>query len=327
MRTLVTADWHCSANPRDAYRFVFLESTLPKLIKEHNVDCVYILGDLTEAKDEHSARLVNRLARGLADIAYDMAELVISKGNHDYIDAEHPFFEFIGDLPHTTYVSKPKRIGQWLVLPHTRDPERDWKNISMSDVERIFAHQTFSGAVGDNGFKLEGVDLGLLPFVPILSGDVHVPQRIKNLTYVGAPYTIDFGDDYAGRVILIDNRTNEIMSVPVDGPQKVLCRAKNLDDLDKLDLLPDDVVRVELPIRRANYAEWFAIVREVREWAAENSVKLDSVLPVVVEPKTSKQPTTRKVQPKVSDEVLVKEYAKANKVDEATLKVGLELLT
>ena len=49
MKILITADLHLAGTSRDAYRFVFLQRTLPKLLRTHSPDLLLILGDLTES--------------------------------------------------------------------------------------------------------------------------------------------------------------------------------------------------------------------------------------------------------------------------------------
>ena len=56
----------------------------------------------------------------------------------------------------------------------------------MQYARRIFTHNTFAGAIRANGVQLGGIPLDALPDVPIISGDIHNPQRNGRLTYVGA---------------------------------------------------------------------------------------------------------------------------------------------
>ena len=53
MSVLITADLHLTSRPNDSYRFDFL-NWLPKKIKEHKIQTLLILGDLTDQKDHLS---------------------------------------------------------------------------------------------------------------------------------------------------------------------------------------------------------------------------------------------------------------------------------
>ena len=94
MRRLVTGDVHISQNPRDAYRLVFLEKTLPDLIDRHKVEQLLVLGDLTQAKEKHPASLVNSVVGAFHQLS-KQCEIVLLQGNHDYQSVGSPFFEFL----------------------------------------------------------------------------------------------------------------------------------------------------------------------------------------------------------------------------------------
>src|SRR6185437_9098321 len=69
---------------------------------------------------------------------------------------------------------------------------------------------TYRGCVMDNGMRAPGgvpVDVFGNFKGQVLSGDIHVPQRLREPygpEYIGAPYHIDFGDKFTPRVLLID---------------------------------------------------------------------------------------------------------------------------
>ena len=222
MTDLLTADWHLSDNPRDAYRFEFLEQRLPKLIRHYQISRLYLLGDLTEAKNHHSSQLVNRIIDGLLHIQDQGAEVFLLRGNHDSdADTDNPFFGFAGYFNDFHYIHQPTHFDGDLLLPHSRDPARDWRDLDLAGVTMILAHATFTGAVGSNRAPLAGV-APPSSTIPIVSGDVHVPQKIGNVTYVGAPFSIDFGDDYQPRVLL--RAGSKLTTVNLKGSQKRIIR-------------------------------------------------------------------------------------------------------
>jgi Calcineurin-like phosphoesterase len=316
---LITADLHFSATPRDAYRLQFLHKRLPALLKTYKVEQLMILGDMCEVKDQHGAWLVNQIVDGLAEIAKTVSSIVVLMGNHDFLQEGHPFFRFTKHIPNVVYRDRPRLVNGNLFLPFTSTPEKDWPAIDMKGAKRIFTHMTFDGATGGFGRKLEGASLDLLPKVPIISGDVHTPQKFANLTYVGAPYTVDFGDDYAGRVLLLDDK--RLSSVVVGGPQKRLIKAPTLAGARA-----GDVVRVEVPIKAKDYSHWSERHEQIRKWADEAGVTLDSVVPVIIDASERAVNKAKLQRAAINDDALLTEYGKAKKIDERTLAIGKAFL-
>lgn len=232
MATLVTGDWHESANPRDSYRWRFLEETLPALIKKHQVKRVLALGDFTEAKGGHEAGLVNRLVDDIEAISR-LAAFYALKGNHDYLSEDVPFFRFLRHLDRVRWINEPTRLkfkdlGACWFLPHEPDPTKAWDSGYFTDdpesTSWYFCHQTFAGAKSESGREMAGAPHSIFPKgARVISGDVHVPQKTGPVTYVGSPTRIDFGDVFQPRVLII--KDDKITSVPVHGPQKVLVEA------------------------------------------------------------------------------------------------------
>ena len=222
MSSLVTGDTHFSANPRDSYRWKFLEETLPTLMEEHGVDRVLILGDLTEIKDGHPATLVNRLEDGIASLA-ERASVYVLKGNHDYRAEDVPFFRFLGHVPRVRWINEPtelrlRGLGSCLLIPHQSSPDY-WGTVRDTPHDWYFCHATFEGTKTETGHKLSGVPRSVFPKrARVVSGDIHTPHD----WYVGAPYHIDFGDSFSPRVLLLNGTHKN--SIPVPGPQKQLIK-------------------------------------------------------------------------------------------------------
>lgn len=326
MRVLITADLHVSDNPRDAYRLATLRRELPRLIKTHRVDALFILGDLTEAKSGHSSELVNAVAELTHDLA-QLCDVVFIQGNHDWLSSpDNPFFEFLRRIKGVVWLKRPKRVeelfpdwdlGPALFLPHSADPERDWESINFKPLRWVFAHQTFTGAQSDSGMKLTGVSLSFFPKqAQVISGDIHTPQTFGQVTYVGAPYRVDFGDEWEPRMLLLTNKGLQSLSVP--GPQKRLITVRSVQELARQappktgDLVK---VRVELPPEKR--ADWSQIVAQVKAWGGAAVHTVQQQMGAV----------THKVQPRAAsgdDKALLRTYAELRGVDEATLKTGLK---
>lgn len=225
MKRLVTSDWQLADNARDRYRTDFVVKTLPELVGKHKPDQLLILGDVTEHKDQHPARLVNELVNALCDLAAShKLEIIVLQGNHDFLSNAHPFFAFLENFKGIRWIAKPEVLDNCLYLPHTRDYKKDWKGIDFKGHDFIFAHNIFEG-VKANGQKLSGIPTKIFPEDSCcISGDVHEPQVIDDkIIYVGSPCLCDFGDNYQPRVLLLDGLS--IKSIKIKGIQKRLVEA------------------------------------------------------------------------------------------------------
>jgi len=317
MTTLITGDLHLSENPRDSYRFRFLD-WLVETVRNRSIDAVIILGDLTDEKDRHSAWLVNEICRYIHKLA-KYAHVWALKGNHDYLIADNPFFQFLGRIDNITWINEPIKFHPGsLFLPHTRQHERDWGGFLNLRYEMIFCHNTFQGAM-DNGHELKGIPLSVFPKgSKIISGDIHTPQTIGPLTYVGAPYTIKFGDDYNGRVLLRDG--SKITSLPYDGPQKRLFEISDTKGLKKLDVRKGDLIKLRINLKSDQYDDWPNIRQTIRDWADKNGY--DLTLAPIMERKPREY---RQIDIK-SDEQLIRSFAKRTDISKLVLASGLDFL-
>lgn len=332
---LITADIHLNDLPRDQYRHDWMANILPALLKKHNAELLLILGDLTDEKDRLSSWLVNQIVDHLTAIT-QICPIVIQKGNHDYVVADNPFFEFLGQIPGITWISKPTGaaainrahwniLGDCLFLPHTYNCERDWADIDFNNYNCIFTHQTFAGAaVGPR--KLEGIDPAIFPIdIPVISGDIHQPQSFAPITYVGAPFLEDFGDNFNPRVLLLDTDTYKFKSITSPGPQKRLIEIDSVAKLDKISHIHrGDILKVRVSLAASAHAQWPAIQAEVKAWGVDNRYVIYLVQPQVIKA-TGGKAKARKVDNR-TDEELLGTYAKSRAVGEATLKTGRILM-
>jgi hypothetical protein len=331
MTTLVTADLHLSDNPRDAYRHEWVAS-LPSLVEELDVQRVLILGDLCESKDRHSAWLVNRVVDHIMALA-KICPVHILRGNHDYINEAHPFYHFLSHLRRVTWYNVPsprrlRELGQCLFLPHTRSPEEDWCGL-LDPFDWAFAHQTFEGADVGHGRKLAGVSQDIFSGnARIISGDVHVPQKLGPVTYVGAPYLVDFGDDYTPRIILLQD--DEMESVPCSGAQKRLVDMGRLDTLEsatnEAGVAAGDIVKFRVHLPAGQIGDWPHIQAEIRDWSQRVGCWAHTLqLATQRDQGEARIHVSRSTQPH-DDRKLVENYGSQQGADKKTIRTGIRLL-
>lgn len=336
MTILITADWHLSSNPRDEYRFYFVEKTLPRLIEEHRVKLLLFLGDVTEIKDGHEAELVNRIVANFHNLS-ELCPVVCLQGNHDWLSSpDNPYFGFLSRLERVSWVKAPiplanidivpeslsKMAKGCFLLPHSSNPDRDWGEIDFGEYDWVFAHQSFAGAVSESGYQLGGVSMAWFPKgTRVIAGDIHQPQEAGPLTYVGSPYSVDFGDEIEPRVLLM--KPDSLRSIPVAGPQKRLIEGGCLQDVyDRKGLRKGDLIKVRLEV--GSYDEWPKALKEVQAWAAEKGLVLHQAQPLIQSPLATKVTLDKKATK--TDEELLGEYAKKRQLADGYLNTGLKLL-
>ncbi len=284
MRAVLTGDVHLTDSPEDEYRWKALKN-LGELAWELDSQAIFILGDLTDRKDKHSARLVNRLCQSIMGLA-SIAPVHILKGNHDYVDPNCPFMGFVHNFKgvnfHSDYYSDP--AGRYIMLPHTRTPDEDWKYLDMSS-PLVLLHQTFNGAVASNGMAMDG-DLKTDWFRNhkgmVISGDIHVPQKIGRVRYVGAPHPVRFGDAYDPRFLSYDS--GKIRSHKAKTIRKWTTDVIGADDLYMMDIDKGDHLKLTLLLSPTESHLWENLRQEIMEAAEDLGAHISSLVPKVTRP-------------------------------------------
>lgn len=284
---LLTADWHMTSNPRDEYRwglFQWLRTT----IKEKGVKSLLILGDLSDAKDFHPSSLVNRLAREFALLMeFPWLRCYMIPGNHEWLKQGEEFWRFlnyVSDRIH--YMTSPSddphpAPGSPCVhfLPFTRNPAKDWKGLDFSHYDYLFMHQTVKGSLSSNGQEMDGEALPDLSAAgKVYSGDIHVPQRVGPVEYVGSPYHVHFGDSFTPRCVLLTKDGAEDLHFPTIS--RVTLDVTGLHDLlfqAESNLRPGDQVKLRIALPEAEKHAWKAIRRDALTLMSDARVEVHGI--------------------------------------------------
>jgi len=280
---LVTTDLHLTDKPRDAYRFG-LFPWLRKQQEEHNVEATFILGDLTEAKDRHSAQLVNQAVDGLCQL---LPPVYVDRGNHDYIDPKNPFFKFINRMEGLRLITVPRVIKlsnvSCLVLPHVHAVE-EWGPLEDrfgGKVDYVFIHQTVEGAISEaGGHRLSGFPTEPLERLGgvIYSGDIHRPQEVGPVTYVGSPYHVRFGDDFRPRVLLIDPH-HSVKELRFGAPSKWHLAIRDIDELAQhKGLRAGDQVKITLELSKEEVTDWSNLRRKITDVCRSKNLQVYGIV-------------------------------------------------
>lgn len=328
---LFTTDLHLTDDPREMYRFGIFD-LIGKLVKERQLSYIFILGDLTDKKDNHSSVLVNALTKKLIELA-TMTEVFILRGNHDCIDPALPFFGFFNDIPNLHYFSQPTKIKlddtKILMLPHSRDPIHEWTfEESLSQAEITFMHQTLEGSISENGMRLHGMPMEMFAHCKeIYSGDVHVPQRFGNLMYVGSPYHVHFGDQFTP-VLRIRDSAGNIEDWQTKMPHRIMLNLLSIDEFDLHPMNPGDQVKIRIQIESDKWGEWGNIQESLRKKCEEAKVELFDITPTMLDNKTVKADSASFLLDQQSPKAVIKKFIE-NKYPNLTapyVNVGQELI-
>lgn len=280
---LVIGDLHLSDKARDSYRFgIFKWIAEQQATRE--VTATFILGDLTENKDRHSATLVNKIVSGLVSLR---PPVYIVKGNHDYTDPKNPFFKFLNHIDGIKFAVKPcvveagKRVA---LIPHYRTQtefDQAVKQCGSSRPECFFVHQTFDGAIAETGSRLTGLSASpiefLKPRLGVYAGDVHKPQDSGIVTYVGCPYQVRFGDNYEPRVIWLGSKGQQ-EDLVFDSPRKWSLTVRCADDIKRnKKLYHSDQVKLIIDLTREEAVEWKSIKQEILTACKKKELEIHGV--------------------------------------------------
>lgn len=349
MTAIITADLHVDDNPKNADRwnlFPWLDKQVTKTGAKH----LLLLGDITEAKDRHSSKLVNKLVKALSALA-QRTQVLWLRGNHDGLDQSSPFFEFMnlieGDF---IYINEPMELAiddgivegsrnnkPSLFLPSTRDYKQAWKGINFDTgeglgggatkgaIKYIFMHQTFDGALAENGTELRGIPPSLFADTraQIISGDIHVPQAVNDhITYVGSPYRIHFGDTFTARVLLL--RKGEFIDLHFPAKGREVITARTLTDLEKQEHDLGTQVKIRLRLKRQEYPEWPSLRKDIMALASRRGWEVCGLELLPLKTK-DKKPEDDELVSTTPEDVLT-EYANRKKLNKGLVEAGVRFL-
>lgn len=321
---LLTTDWHLDDQPHNEYRwriFEHIRSALDRYVISH----VYALGDIWDRKDRFASPFVNRLIVEIEALG-SIVPLTILRGNHDTPLNGPAFFQFVnGMVEGVRYVTEPTADGRIILLPFTPAPLDDWGKIRFADFACAMMHVTVTGAMSENGFALTGSKVPTFPKgMRLYSGDVHQPQTIErlNLTYVGCPHPIKFGDDFPCRMLVLDEATFDIVAeVPVEALRKRVVEVNSIEQLRSVVAARGDQARVRYNLSADEVDRLGEIEAALAEWSDLSGVDIASTEFVVEHGRGSAE-----VDIDVAPETILRQFAEGEALTEDLVDVGLKLL-
>lgn len=341
MTILLTSDWHLTDKPEDEYRWNIFNACA-RWIEAQKISTpqIYMLGDLTDRKDRHSAALVNRIEDEFARLIELGASITVLKGNHDQPLNGPPFWSILdyirpGNDPSSGinfYASKHGNPNNGLLLlPYSDNPEMEWDGVDWSQYKTAFIHQTVTGAVGNNGIMLENPKMIKMPkHLKVYSGDIHTTQTVGNIFYIGAPHPINFGDNYPPQMVELGEDFKLLRVIPLSTIQKLMLRIRDVSQLDEVKVNPRDQVRVVFTLPIAEIEHWSVLQHKIVEWATLVHVELFSVEAQIETDMPSELDNLQNpAAPDMSESTpahVLRLFAESEAIDASMLETGEELL-
>ena len=325
---MLWTDPHFSENEIESYRWKIFEHLLDNALK-YNVTEIVCLGDLTDKRDRFSSILVNRMVDEFSYLQVNTkADVTVLSGNHDRPINGPYYWKFLDKLG-IQYITQPELYKNVWLLPFSDNPKRDWKGLDLEASIAIFMHQTGQGATVEGGRELSSHNLPILPQNVIsISGDVHRQQAINGIIYIGTPHPVRFSETWSNRMLIIkDNNFKNPIEIPLTYARRAILDIKNSSELEKLDYGSESQVRIRYLLSSSELTKWPEEEAKIVQWGKERGVHIASTEAVLLGEgvKASTQEGAQQLEMLKPDEI-IREFATAEKLDEITTTMGLELL-
>jgi DNA repair exonuclease SbcCD nuclease subunit len=333
MTGLLTGDWHLTDNPVEEYRWDTFD-LVEKIAIQYHVSHIYLLGDIFDRKDRHSKELVNEGTASLGKLQVNTdADILITMGNHDKPISGVPYWSFLnGLMPRVRYITEPEMIGNVLLLPFSSNPVEEWKGLPFSNVKMILMHQTVEGSLSAEGRPIPSSDtMPVFPQgIPIYSGDVHRPQRVMGVEYIGVPHPVRFNETWPNRVLVVDDKDfSKFISIPLLTTHRAILDIDSSTDLSTIQTNPGDQVRIRYKLNSEKMTQWPVEEEACRQWAMDRSIFLASLEGVFTEDiGISKDKSTAESSgiELMSSEDVLQMFCKEENLAQEIIDVGMDIL-
>jgi DNA repair exonuclease SbcCD nuclease subunit len=338
MTGLLTGDWHLTDNPVEEYRWDTFD-LVEKIAIQYRVTHIYLLGDIFDRKDRHSKELVNEATSSLEKLQVNTdSDVIVVMGNHDKPVSGVPYWSFLnrpflsGGSSRIRYVSEPEMFGNVLVLPFSSNPVEEWKGLPFSSVKMILMHQTVEGSLSAEGRPIPSSDtLPVFPKgIPIYSGDIHRPQRVMGVEYIGVPHPVRFNETWPNRVLVVNDRDfSKFIEVPLMTTHRAILDIDSSTDLRAIRTNPGDQVRIRYKLNSEKMTQWPVEEEACKQWAMDRNIFLASLEGVFTEDiGISKDKTTAESSgiELMSPEDVLTLFGKEENLAQEIIDVGMDIL-
>jgi len=188
------------------------------IVENYNLPAVW-LGDLLDTKDIVRAQCLNTYYKYFST---SKLKHIILVGNHDYTTGEcsEHALETLKALPNVKVVDEPYMEGTTLFLPYYRDNNKLRNQLVKADV--VICHMDIKSFDYGNGFiSEEGIHPEeLKDYKLIISGHYHKYQQKNNITYLGTPFSHNFGESNQDKYLgIFNDEDTSFSTISTDFPK------------------------------------------------------------------------------------------------------------
>jgi len=235
MRFVAIADLHLSMYAQDS---IIPETSLPERLNSLNIvlrnTADYALGNdiknIVIAGDIlHNKSIIHSIAQSIfLDYVREYKEItfITLDGNHDLSSKSGKGVSALKSLDselNVDMIHLPKIIENILFVPW--NPETMIDDIKNNDADYLVSHFGLNEAQLSSGISIvSDIKLrDLSKFKHCILGHYHLPQTVGNVTYVGSPIQLDWGEKgEEKRFLVVDTDLGKVKSIPTIGYKKYM---------------------------------------------------------------------------------------------------------
>lgn len=251
-KILITSDWHIESGIYTDIGIEYL-NFVEDYCKENNIEKIIIAGDLVEKASKIKNDSFKALFFKLFEMKNNGLELIIILGNHDIYtndnDSLIEIFSVFGKV-----IKSPEQMTiynrQFDMVPYTKREDDLPKE---GDI--LITHISIADFSFDNNYHVnEKVAFAreyFKDFNYVFSGHFHKQQTKDNITYIGSPYQLSFGEEGQDKgFIVFDCKTSEWERINyTKAPKYITFNAKDYDKQD----VKNKFVRVRIKEKLDNF--------------------------------------------------------------------------
>jgi len=199
---LLVGDVHATPNELDDCKALIRYITA--VLQESRFDYVVFLGDQAHNHAILNVHVLNFWKESFLTLKPFVKDIICLVGNHDLPGITGSTnINSMSTLDHLAIVVDDHLYMEDILFVGHKAKNEDFIKIchDFSEVRNVICHQTFDGAIYDNGFLApDGIKLEDLPKDQrYYSGHIHTPSEFGNVTYIGAPRWRTLADANARR--------------------------------------------------------------------------------------------------------------------------------
>jgi hypothetical protein len=172
---------------------------------------------------------------------------------------------------------------------------------------------------------MEGEELPALNAGKVYSGDIHVPQVIKGVEYVGSPYHVHFGDNFRPRAVLLEHGGRAV-DLHFKTIRRVALTVTGIKDLQKQTLQQSDQVKLTIELSEAEKHDWQKIKRGALDLLQRMGVEVHGLKLAVRKSTRRLLVESNSVTPSYSPAEAVQRFIEAEELGGEALDIAMEVL-